>query len=168
LLQDHDVVAVGDGCIETMSDHEDRLSFLFRHLEEIFQHLGLRLGIDVRSWLIKQKHARVVLVQNGLSESEQLHLPSREHRGSIVKLDLVQACCLESLLQLRVARRVLDIFRQFLIDTEKIIPYCVVFVEVWVLEDDVDTLPQLLLCERQDVAPIDEDFAVAVLSESLQ
>lgn len=76
LLQDHDLVAVSHCGVEPVRDHKDRLPLALRHLEEIGEHLGLRLAVNVRGWLVEQENAGIILVQNGLSEGQQLHLTS--------------------------------------------------------------------------------------------
>jgi len=86
------------------------------------------------------------LVQHGLSQSEELNLPTREDRRSIIKLDLVQARSLEHLLQLHVTHlnRAASL-RELVIDSQQIVPDGIILVEVGTLQNNVDALPQLLL-----------------------
>lgn len=146
LLEDHYVVAVSDGGVEPVGDHEDGLALVLSNLEEVLEDFRLGFAIDVRGRLVEEEDAGVVLVQHGLSQSEELNLPTREDRRSIIKLDLVQARSLEHLLQLHVTHlnRAASL-RELLIDSQQIVPDGIILVEVRTLQNNVDALPQLLL-----------------------
>ena len=146
LLEDHDLVAVSDGGVEPVSYHEDGLALVLSNLEEVLEDFRLGFAIDVRGRLVEEEDAGVVLVQHGLSQSKELNLPTGEDRRSIIKLDLVQARSLEHLLQLHVThpKRATGL-HELMIDSQQIVPDGIILVEVWILQNNIDALPQLLL-----------------------
>lgn len=153
-----------------MSHHEHSLSFRLCGLENTLENTCLRLAINVRGGFVQKKNAAIVLVQNCLSKCQELNLTSREHRGAVIELDGIQTGSNKCILQVSIRRKfaILTFLNVTLVNAEEVIPNGVIFIEVWVLQDDVHAISQLLLGQGQDVLTIDQDSTIAVVSKSLE
>ena len=142
LLKNHDLIAVRNSSVKSMSHHEHSLLVRLCCVKNTLKHTCLRLAIDVRGWFIQKKNVAIILVQNCLSKSQELNLTSREHRGTIVQLDGIQTGSNKCFLQGNVRRNfaILIFLQVTLIDAEEIIPNGVIFIEVWVLQDHVHAI----------------------------